>query len=81
MNKNLSISISDLNVASVLMTLGYKLLETDKTDPRRVIFVFENNKDIQKVINDYFNDDIKLPAQTLLNNQKLLKNRIWSTDV
>ena len=79
MNKNAL--ISDLCVASVLMTLGYKLLKTDKANPKKVVFVFESDEDIQKVINDYWNDEIKLPAQTLLNNQKLLKNRIWSTDV
>jgi len=75
------ISISDLCVASVLITLGYKLLKTDKTNPKKVVFVFESDEAIQKVMNDYWNDEIKLPAQTLFNNQKMLKTRIWSTSV
>jgi len=76
MNKNQN--IQDLNLATVLLTLGHKLLKLDKDNPKRVIFVFENDGDIEQDITDYWNNKIKLPAQELLNNQKLLKSRIFS---
>jgi len=76
MNQNFS--TYDLGLATVLITLGYELLELDRTNPKKVRFVFKEGKDIEKVMIDYFNDKIELPALTLFNNQKNLKNRIYS---
>ena len=76
MNKN--ISIYDLNLATVLMTLKYRLIELDRTSPKKVKFIFEDEKGIEQDMTDYWNNKIKLPAQELLNNQKILKNRIYS---
>ena len=75
MNQNFS--TYDLGVATVLITLGYKLLELDRTNLKKVRFVFKEEKDIEKIMIDYFNDKIKLPALTLFNNQKNLKSRIY----
>ena len=76
MNQNFS--TYDLGLATVLITLGYKLLELDRANLKKVRFVFKEEKDIERVMIDYFNDKIKLPALTLFNNQKNLKNRIYS---
>ena len=76
MNQNFS--TYDLGLATVLITLGYELLKLDRTNLKKVRFVFKEGKDIEKVMIDYFNDKIKLPALTLFNNQKNLKNRIYS---
>jgi len=79
MNRNFSTyETYDLNSASALVTLGYKLLKLDKTNPKKVRFVFKEEKSIDQAMLDYWNDEIKLPAQTLFNNQKMLKNRIYS---
>lgn len=77
MNKN-KFSTFDLGLATVLITLNYELLELDKSNPKKVKFVFKREENIEQVITDYFNDKLKLPAQTLFNNQKNLKNRIYS---
>jgi len=77
MNQN-EFSTFDLGLATVLMTLGYELLELDKSNPKKVRFVFQREKNIEQTMTDYFNDKIKLPAQTLFNNQKNLKNRLYS---
>jgi hypothetical protein len=76
MNQNFS--TYDLGLATVLVTLEYELLKLDKTNPKKVRFVFKEEGDIEKVMIDYFNNKIKLPALTLFNNQKNLKNRIYS---
>ena len=78
MTMNQNFSTYDLGLSTVLVTLGYKLLELDKTNPKKVRFVFKEEKGINQAMLDYWNDEIKLPAQTLLNNQKMLKNRIYS---
>jgi len=68
----------DLGLATALLTLGYTLLELDKTNPKKVQFIFKTEKGIDESISDYWNDELKLPALTLFNNQKNLKNRIYS---
>ena len=77
MNKN-EFSTSDLGLATVLVTLNYELLELDRSNPKKIKFVFKGEENTEKVVNDYFNDRIKLPALTLFNNQKNLKSRIYS---
>jgi hypothetical protein len=76
MNENFS--TYDLGLATVLVTLGYKLLNLDKTNPKKVRFIFKEEKGIEQTMLDYWNDKIKLPAQTLFNNLKTLKNRLYS---
>jgi len=78
MTMNQNFSTYDLGLATVLTTLDFELLTLDKTDPKKVRFVFKQNKDIEEATLDYWNNKIELPAQTLLNNQKMLKNRIYS---
>ena len=76
MNNNFS--TYDLGLATVLVTLDYKLIKLDKANPKKIRFVFEEDAKIQKVMVDYWNDKVKLPALTLFNNQKMLKNRIYT---
>jgi UTP-glucose-1-phosphate uridylyltransferase len=75
---NQEFSTFDLGLAAVLLTLKYELLELDRSYPKKIRFVFKRERNIEQVINDYFDDKIELPAQSLLQNQKNLKNRIYS---
>jgi len=75
---NQEFSTFDLGLAAVLVTLNYELLELDRSNPKKIRFIFKREKNIEQVMTDYFDDKIKLPAQTLFNNQKNLKNRIYS---
>lgn len=76
MNQN-EFSTFDLGLATVLVTMNYELLELDRSMSKKVRFVFKREKNIEGVMTDYFNDKIKLPAQTLFNNQKNLKSRLY----
>jgi len=75
---NQEFSTFDLGLAAVLLTLKYELLELDRSYPKKIRFIFKRERNIEQVINDYFDDKIELPAQSLLQNQKILKNRIYS---
>ncbi len=75
---NQDFSTFDLGLATVLVTLKYELLELDRLNPKKIRFVFNRANGIEQMIADYWEDKIELPAQTLLNNQKTLKNRIYS---
>ena len=72
-------STYDLGLASALATTGdYELLRLDKLNPKRVRFIFRFDKNIESTVNKHFGDKLKLPTLSLLNNQKNLKNRIYS---
>ncbi len=68
----------DLGLASALATLGYELWEIDKTNPRKAKFVFRQDKDIEKAVNDYWNNNLSVNARSIVDNQKMIKNRLYS---
>jgi hypothetical protein len=72
MNQN-KFSTFDLGIATVLTTLGYELLGLDISNPKRIKFMLKQEKNNKKIGSDHFNNEIKLPAQTIFNNQKNLK--------
>ncbi len=81
MSKKLStFSTFDLALATTLVTLKYELLKLDKTDPRKVRFVFKETKDIEQTMLGYWNNEITVPALAFFNNLKTLKNRIYSNN-
>ena len=68
----------DLGLATCLVSLGYELWNFDKTNPKKVQFIFKRANGIDMVVNDYWQDDLRINARTLFDNQKMLKNRIYS---
>ena len=77
MNQN-KFSTHDLNLATVLITLGYKISKIDKSNSKKAKFIFEAKDGLGQIINDYWDNKIDLPAQDLFNSQKMLKNRLFS---
>jgi len=71
-------STFDLGLASALLSLGYELETMDKTNPRKIKFIFKYRTGLGKTISNYWNDCLKVNARTLFNDQKMLKNRIYS---
>lgn len=68
----------DLGLASSLISLGYELWNLEKSNPKKVQFIFKRAEGIDLAVNDYWQDRLKINARTLFDNQKMLKNRIYS---
>ncbi len=68
----------DIGLASALFTLGYDLWDVDKTNPQKSKFIFRRDEHIDKMIYEYWDNKLTLPARSLLDNQKMLKNRLYS---
>jgi len=68
----------DLGLACALLTVGYELIGLERSNPKRVGFIFKRESGVERTIDDYFSGSLALPALTLLTNQKNLKNRIYS---
>ena len=71
-------STFDLNLSATLITMGYKLIELDKANIKKVKFYFLYEKGIEQSVMDFWDNKITLPARTLFDNQKTCKNRIYT---
>ncbi len=68
----------DLGLASALITDSFKLLKLEKDNPKKILFCFQNELNIEQAVEDYFSCNFQVDAQTYWNNTKSLKNRIYS---
>ncbi len=68
----------DLGCAAALISIGYELCKLNKENPRKVQFVFHRTKGLDEAVDEYWADTLKLPARSLFDNTKMLKNRIYS---
>lgn len=71
-------AIYDLECAVALITEDFDLLTLDKTNQRKVQFIFRRAVGIEKVVNDYWADRLEVKARAFFDNSKMLKNRIYS---
>ena len=71
-------STFDLGCAAALISIGFKLISLNKQNPHKVLFIFEKKVDIEEVVNKYFSGKLKVSARVLIDNIKMLKNRIYS---
>jgi hypothetical protein len=74
------INTTDLGLASCLLSLGFPVSKLDKSDPRRCSFIFEKCPRLEKAIDNYWYGSLKINAKSLFDNQRFLKNRIYSNE-
>ncbi len=68
----------DLGAAASLTTAGFELVSLDKSNPKKVQFIFRREIGIEKVVDNYWADRLEVKARTFFDNIKMLKNRIYS---
>lgn len=80
MNKALtfiqSFITSDLGLVATLITLGFIILKLDKSNPHKINFHFKRVSELDKAIEDYWNNTLKVSPLEYFNNLKLLKSRL-----
>lgn len=69
--------VSDLGLAASLSATGFVIVGVDKSNPRRVVFVFEQSPELQNQIELFWANKLLLPASTLLEHMRQLKSRIY----
>jgi hypothetical protein len=69
---------ADMGLAASLVASGFNVVDVERSDPRRVVFVFINNPELQEHISRFWSDDLLLPAGLLLDSIRKLKARIYS---
>lgn len=68
---------NDLGCCAALVTAGFTLIDLDRSNPRRVGFVFALKDGIELAVDDYWNDRLVVSARAYFDNTKMLKNRIY----
>ena len=68
----------DLGVSTALLCAGFELLSLKRDNPRKVLFIFCREKNIDETANAYFADQLKLNARAYFDQLKALKNRLYS---
>lgn len=69
--------VSDLGLAASLSASDFVIVSVDKSNPRRVVFVFENTPELERAIELFWANKLLLPASILLDHMRKLKNRIY----
>ena len=73
------VEVSDLGLSSLLVTLHFEMVGMERVNEKRINFLFTHADGIEKVISDYWAGvEISVSTQSLFNNQKLLKNRLYA---
>jgi len=68
---------ADLGLAAALVTSSVSLLRLNKSNPRRVIFLFKDSTYTKEKVNLYWSKELSVPALALLENMRILKTRIY----
>lgn len=69
---------SDFYVAAYLLASGVRLLRSDRSNPRRVVFVFSYNEGEQNLIEDFLFGRSKVDPRKLISAIKELKQLLHS---
>jgi hypothetical protein len=73
------IEVSDLGLASLLVTLHFQMVGMERVNEKRISFLFAHDEGIEKIISDFWADvEIFVPIQSLFQNQRQLKNRLYA---
>ena len=75
-----SYSTFDLGNAAALVTAGFELFDLDRTNPRKVRFIFRRETEIEKVAEDFWSDRLEQKSRLFWDNIKNLKNRLYSDE-
>lgn len=70
---------SDLGLIAAL-SLFYRHIDVDESNPRRVVFIFEETPELQKLVDRYFSDDLQVSAISYFEKVKQIKNRLFNSN-
>lgn len=76
---NRQYSTSDLGIAATLSACGFAVIGINRTNPRRIEFLFRDSSKLQKAVESYWADELKVSASLLLGHIRQLKNRMYQT--
>jgi hypothetical protein len=68
----------DLGLSAGLVVMGFELASLDRSNPKKVKFIFQGKNGISEVVKNYWDSTLPVDAQTYFNAVRRLKNQIYS---
>jgi hypothetical protein len=70
---------TDLGITATLISIGFELVSLDTANSQKVVFIIKKQPNIDELINEYFSNQLMVPARSFFENVKMLKNRIYNS--
>jgi len=78
LNKNYY-QTSDLSLATTI-SLFCPIEDIDRSNPRKALFIFRKTPELEKLIDQYFRNEIKISPQTYFNQLRVVKARLYANE-
>ncbi len=78
-NESKDFSTFDLSLVGALLAKGFSLKTLQRSQNGRALFVMQGDRQLEAAINDFWNFQCSVDAQTYFNRLKNLKNQIYSS--
>ena len=69
---------SDLGCATALVVVGAELITLDRSNLRRVVFVFSNTSELSTNVEAYWSGRLSIDAKAYFEGLKWLKARVYN---
>ncbi len=79
-DKNTKFSTDSYVLASFLLSESCKLTSLDRTNPKRIVFIFEESEQRKSLTENYISYQAKVEPHRLVNAQKDLKQMIYQNN-
>jgi len=70
---------SDLSLATTL-SLWCPIEEIDRSNPHKALFFFHKTPELEKLIDQYFRNEIKISPQVYFNQLRVVKARLYANE-
>jgi hypothetical protein len=70
---------SDLSLATTL-SLWCPIEDIDRSNPRKALFIFRRTSELEKLIDQYFRNEIKISPQVYFNQLRVIKARLYANE-
>lgn len=71
--------VSDLACCAALISYQHKLSALDRSNPRRVQFLFAHDPEIEATEAKFWSDELVVNPRTYFDNLKAVKSRLYQT--
>lgn len=72
-------STNNLSLATTL-SLWYPIENIDRSNPRKAFFIFRKTPELEKLIDQYFRNEIKVSPQVYFNQLRVIKARLYANE-
>jgi hypothetical protein len=69
---------SDLSLATTI-SLFCPIEDIDRSNPRKAVFLFRKTPELEKLVDQYFRNKIKISPQTYFNQLRVIKARLYDS--